>query len=100
MIDLITLQCKNSVTLLALGSLSNDVFERQMSTASGLFALLGRKFEQILGHIISIRVKTLSNTNMVASRHTKIEKGSLSVDVLAQKTFLLKLPIYREATLV
>ena len=52
-----------------------------MSTGSGLFALLGLEFEQILGQIISVRVKTLSNTNMVASRHIKIEKGSLSVDV-------------------
>ena len=52
-----------------LGSLSNDVFEQHTSTGSGLFALLSRYFEQILGQIVSIRVKTLSHTNLVASRH-------------------------------
>ena len=39
-----------------------------MSTGSGLFVPLGRDLEQILGQIVSIRVKTLNNPNLVASR--------------------------------
>jgi len=76
-----------------LGSLSKDFFERRSSNGSGLFELLGRDFEQIIGRIVSIRVKTLSNTNLVASRHIKSEKGLLSVDVRRSKTSLLKHPI-------
>ena len=70
----------------------NDVLERRTSTGSWLFALLGRDFEQIIGQIVSIRVKTLSNTNLVAWRHIKREKSSLPVDVRRSKTPLLKLP--------
>ena len=66
---------------------------RRTSTGSGLFALLSRNFDHIFGQIVSIRVKTLSNTNMVASRLIKREKGSLPVDVRRSKTSLLKLPI-------
>ena len=76
-----------------LGSLSNDVFEQHTSTGSGLFALLSRYFERILGQIVSIRVRTLSHTNLVASRRIKREKGSLSVEVQRSKTLPLKLPI-------
>ena len=75
-----------------LGSLSSDVFERRTSTGSGLFALLSSNFDHIFGQIVSIRVKTLSNTNMVASRLIKREKSSLPVDVRRSKTSLLKLP--------
>ena len=46
--------------------LNNDVFEQRTSTGSGLFALFGSDSEQILGKIVSLRVKTLSNTNLVA----------------------------------
>ena len=46
--------------------LNNDVFEQRTSTVSGLFALFGSDSEQILGKIVSLRVKTLSNTNLVA----------------------------------
>ena len=41
------------------------------STGSGLFALLNNGFEQMLRQIVSIREKTLSNTNLEASRHVK-----------------------------
>ena len=51
------------------------------------FALLSRDFEQIFGQIVSIRVKTLSNTNLVASRHIKREKRSLPVDFRRSKTW-------------
>ena len=67
------------------------VFERCMSTGNGLFALFGSDFEQILEQSDSLRVKTLSNTNLVTLRHIKGEKGSLPVDVRRLKT-LLKLP--------
>ena len=61
-----------------------------MSAGNGLFALFGSDFEQILEQIDSLRVKTLSNTNLVASRHIKRDKGT--VDVRRLKTLLLKLP--------
>ena len=57
------------------------MFERRTSTESGLIALLSRDFKQIFRQMVSIRVKTLSNTNLVASRQIKIEKASLPVDV-------------------
>ena len=75
---------------------SSDVFEPQASTGSALFALFSRDFEQTLGQIVSERVKTLSNTNLVASKHTKREKGSLPVDVRQSKTSLRKLSIDRD----
>ena len=53
-----------------LASLGNDIFEQRTSTGRvDIFALLSRAFEQVFGLIVSIRVKTLSNTNLVASRH-------------------------------
>ena len=73
-----------------LRSLSNDVFERQTSTGSGLFVLFSRDFEQILGQNVCLRVKTLSNANMVASRRIKKEKGLLPVNVLRLKRCCLK----------
>ena len=63
-----------------------------MSTGSGLFALFSRDFEQILRQNLSLRVKTLSHTYLVASRYIKREKLSLPVDVRRSKTSLLKLP--------
>ena len=41
---------------------------------------MSRDFEQIFGKIVSIRIKTLGNIYMVASRLIKREKGSLPVD--------------------
>ena len=61
-----------------------------MLTGSCLFALLSRDFEELFGQIVSIRVKTLSNTNLVAARYIKSEKRSLPVDVRGFKTSLLK----------
>jgi len=61
---------------------------------------VSRDFEQILGQIVSIRIKTLGNTNMVASRLIKRGKGSLPVDVRRSKTSLLKLPNVREINCV
>ena len=46
-----------------------------LGDGSGLFVPFDRDLEQILGQIVSIRVKTLSNKNLVASWHTKREKS-------------------------
>ena len=62
-------------------SLSKDVFERRTSTGSGPFPLMGSGLASIFGQIVSIRIKTLSNTNLVASSHIIKEKASLPVDV-------------------
>ena len=72
-----------------LGSLSSEVLERCSLTGRGLFELLNRDFEQIFGQIVSTRVKTLSNTTLVASRDFEREKGSLPVGVRRPKTSLL-----------
>ena len=69
-------------------------YQRRTSTGSWFFALLSCDFEQAFGQIVSIRIKTLGNTNMVALRLSKTEKGSLPVDVPRSKTSLLKLPIF------
>ena len=75
------------------GSLSNSVVERRTSTGSEPFASLGSGLFETLGKILFIREKKLSNTNLLASRHIKREKGSLPVDVRPSKTSLFKLPI-------
>ena len=72
-----------------IGSLSNDVYERRMSTGSGPFSSLDDGFAQIFNQIVSIRVKKLSNTNFLSSRDIK----RLLVDVRRSKTSLLKFPI-------
>ena len=78
--------------IMPMGSLSSDVLERRMLNGSGLFALLSRGFEQNFGQIVSMRMKTLGNTNMVASRLIKREKSSLPVDVCRSKTALITRP--------
>ena len=55
-------------------SLSKNIFERRTSTGSGLFSFLGRGFAQIFGQIVSMSVKTRSNTNSVVSRNIKRDK--------------------------
>ena len=63
-----------------------------MSTGSARFAFLDIVFAQTCGLIVFIRVETVSNSNLVASRHIKREKTSLHVDEHHSKTSLLKLP--------
>ena len=79
--------------ILGLKGLSSDVFERRTSTGSGFFALFGRDFEQKPGQIVSVRVKTLSNTNLVASRHLKEKKAHLRLTCVAQKCCCFNFPI-------
>ena len=74
----------------AIAFLSSNVFERRASTGSGLFALMRRDFEQVFGQIVSVKVKTTNNTNLVASRLIKRENNSLPVDVRQSKTWLFK----------
>ena len=73
-----------------LGSLSRDVFKRPRHS-NVEFLNSSAIFEKILGQIVSIRVKTLSKTNLVAPRNNKREKRSLPVDVRLSKTSLLEL---------
>ena len=49
------------------------------------FALLSRDFEQIWEQIVSLRVKTLINTNLVVPRHIKKKKGYLWLTSVVQK---------------
>ena len=63
--------------------------ERRTSIGSFFFfAPLSRDFEQMFGQIASIRVKTLSNINLVTSRHITREKRPLPVDMRRSKTSL------------
>lgn len=54
---------------------------------------LGIGFAEIFGQIVPIRMKTLSNTNLVVSQQIKRERTSLPVDVRRSKTPLLQLHI-------
>ena len=85
----------DSLSIPLLVSLSKDVFERRTHarTGSGLFSFLDGGFTQIFGQIVSIIVKTLRNTNLVAPSCFKMKKTSLPVDVRRSKTPFLKLPI-------
>ena len=74
-----------------IGRVSKTTFERRRSTESGFFAFLGVKFAQCFEQIVSIRVKKLGYTNLIASRLIKGAKASLPVDVRHAKTSLLKL---------
>ena len=79
--------------VVSIGNLSRDIFERHMSTGSGRFVLLGSNFSQIFWQFVSVRVKILSKTHLVASRYTiKREKASHLVDMRRPETFSLKLP--------
>jgi len=73
----------------SLGSLSSHVFERRMSTGSGLIAHLSRDFEQTFEQIVSLRVKTLSHSNWWRQG---ILKEKTKLDVRRSKTLLLKRP--------
>ena len=57
----------------------------------GIFISLAALSPTLLS-IISIIVNTLSNANLVASRHMKMEMASLPVDLRRSTTLVLKLP--------
>ena len=62
------------------------------SLSSDVPTLFSSDFEQILGQIVSLSVKTLRNTNLVVSRRFRSEKGPLPFDVRRSKTSLLNVP--------
>ena len=64
-----------------------------MSTGSGLFALLSSDCGKFFCQIVSVRVKTRSNTNLQALRNILRENGSLPVYLRRSKKSLLNLPI-------
>ena len=70
-------------------SLRNDVFERRTSTESGLIAFLGSDSDEIFVQIVSLRVKTLGNTNFVASRHIRKKQDSLPVGARGKERLCL-----------
>ena len=47
---------------------------RPTSSGSEFFLFFGSGFVQIFGQLVSLRIGTLENTNLVASRHRKREK--------------------------
>ena len=49
-----------------------------------MLAFLGSGLAQNFGKVVCVRIKTLSNTNLSASKKMKRERASLPVDV-AQK---------------
>ena len=75
-------------------NVSSDVFERCTSTGSGLFSCVDSGFGQIFGQIVSIVLKTLKNTNLVASRCFKMKKTSLPVDVRRSKNAFAYAPYW------
>ena len=79
-------ECKPQKKILRANSLTSTlpppqsplfVFEWSTLTGSRLFTFLGSVFAQIFGHIVVLRVKELSNTNLFALRHMLREKVSL-----------------------
>ena len=72
------------------------VFEQYTSTGRRLLTFFGSFYAQIFRQIVSMRtwrVKTLSKTQLVASKHIKREKDSLPVDVRRLKRLLHKLSL-------
>ena len=63
-------------------------------------SFLDEGFAEIFSQIVSMRVKKLSNTNFISSRHNERKKATLPVDVHHSKTLLLKLPIIRRRALI
>ena len=65
--------------------ISTEVCERRKSNGSGLLAILSYDFEQIFGQILSVRVKSLSNTDLVSSRHLKEKRAHFRLTCVARK---------------
>ena len=73
-------------------SLCKGVSEQLTSTGSvGIL----NSWAALLG-VISIIVNTLRNTNLLASRHMKMEMASLPVDLRSSRTLVLKLLRWRQ----
>ena len=76
------------VTILQ-GSLSNNVYERRTSTGNGLFSFFDDGFAQSFSQIATIRVKKLSNTNFISSRHINGKSPHFRLTSVAQKRLCL-----------
>ena len=74
----------------AIGALPR-LFEPQTSTRSELFTIFGSVFAKNYKQIVSIRVKAVSNTSLVAQRQGKKKNALRPVAVHDQRTPLLKL---------
>ena len=71
-------------------NLSKGVFERRVLTRSGLFACLGNGFGQIYWKIVSIRVRTLSNTHFISVKTYQKERFLTSgLTFVAEKRLFL-----------
>ena len=75
-------------------------FEPQTSTGCGLFCNLRGSIWPFFSRKsnVSLREKTVKNTNLVPSRHCKRVNDSLPVDMHYSKTSLLKLPYNKART--
>ena len=67
-------------------------FKVRVEDIRELASLESSLVETLAGQIAFTREKKLSYTNLLASRHIKRGKASLSVDIRRSKTSLLKLP--------
>ena len=74
-----------SVSRSIIGSLSSDVFEWRRSTWSGVFAHFGRDFEQILGQIVSLRVRHLTTQMWSRQGILKEKKAHFRLMCIANK---------------
>lgn len=71
-------------------NLRKGVFERRVLTRSGLFACLGNGFGQIYWKIVSIRVRTLSNTHFISVKTYQKERFLTSgLTFVAEKRLFL-----------
>ena len=75
----------------AIFSSRGNVFERRTSTGSGLFSFVDGSFDQIFLQIVSIIVKSLRNTNLVAPRRFKMKKDLTSGGRASLKFLLFQL---------
>ena len=66
-------------------SLKAKTFPSDATHSKCTFCTLRQWFCQIFGKIVSIRLNTHSNINLVASRHIEREKASFLVDVRRSK---------------
>lgn len=69
----------------------NDARQPEVKFLHSLVVVLSKCF----GNIASVRVKTLSDSNLMASRLIKREKASLSFDAPRSKSCFLKFPIVK-----
>ena len=66
--------------------------QRRNSPGPGPFSFMGRGLASIFGQFVSVRIRKLNNTNLVASSHIIKEKASLPVDVRRSEKTLFNLP--------